>query len=133
MSEEVIYSDSSVSISTSRIVIGATTYALRNITSVKMSFTPAKSGCAIALIVLGALFLLGGLAGAGNGAGSVITGLLVGGIIAGAGVLWMRSNKTDYHVMIASSSGEAKAMTSKDKAQIETIVGAINDAIIKYR
>ena len=132
MSEDIIYSDNNVSISTSRIVIGATTYALRNITSVKMSFTPAKSGCAIALIVLGAIVLLASLGG-GNGAGSAVMGLLVGAVIAGGGVLWMRSNKTEYNVMIASSSGEAKALSSTNKSQIETIVGAINDAIIKYR
>ena len=132
--EEVIYTDNQVSISTSRIVLGATTYALRNITSVKMTFTPAKRGCAILLLIFGALTLLIGLGkGSSDGVGAVLGGLVVGGIIGGLGYLWMRSSKDDYHVLIASSSGEAKALTSKDKAYIEKIVTAINDAIVRYR
>ena len=54
MSEETIYSDNNVSISTSRITAGGTTYALRNVSSVKMTTTPAKTGCAIALIIVAA-------------------------------------------------------------------------------
>jgi hypothetical protein len=130
MSEEVIYSDNTVSVSTSRIVIGGTTYALRNITSVKMTFAPAKTGCAIALIVLGALIFVVGLAQGGQ---TVIGSLLGGAIIGGLGFLWFRSCKTDYFVAIASSSGEVRALTSKDKSYVEKIVAAINDAIIQYR
>lgn len=130
MSEEVIYSDNTVSVSTSRIVISGTTYALRNITSVKMTFAPAKTGCAVALIVLGALILVGGLAQGGQ---TIIGAVFGGAIVGGLGFLWLRSCKADYFVTIASSSGEVRALTSKDKAYVEKIVGAINDAIIRYR
>lgn len=130
MSEEIIYNDSNVSVSTSRIVISGTTYALRNITSVKMTFAPAKTGCAVALIVLGALILIVGLAQGGQ---TIIGALLGGAIVGGLGFLWFRSSKADYFVTIASSSGEVRALTSKDKSYVEKIVAAINDAIIRYR
>ena len=45
MAEEGIYADDNVSVTTARIVISATTYALRNITSVRMTRTvPSKIG-----------------------------------------------------------------------------------------
>jgi hypothetical protein len=130
MSEQIIYSDNTVSVSTSRIVISGTTYALRNISSVKMTFAPAKTGCAIALIVFGALILIGSLAQGGQ---SIVAGLIGGAVIGGLGFLWLRSCKADYFVTIASSSGEVRALTSKDKSYVEKIVAAINDAIIRYR
>jgi membrane-bound ClpP family serine protease len=130
MSEEVIYSDSIVTVSTSRIVISGTTYALRNITSVKMTFAPAKTGCAIALIIVGAIVLIGGFS---QGSYGILPGIVIGAIIGGLGFLWLQSSKPDYFVTIASSSGEVRALTSKDKTYVEKIVGAINDAIVQYR
>jgi uncharacterized protein DUF6232 len=129
MSEEIIYTDNNVSVSTSRVIISGTTYALRNITSVKMTFTPARQGCAIVLIILGVLFVLC-LVGVKGGAAP---GLIIGAVLVGAGVLWLRAAKPDYHVAIASSAGERPAMTHKDKAYIEKVVDAINEAIVRYR
>jgi hypothetical protein len=51
MAEENIYSDSDVSVTTARIIVSGTTYALSNITSVKMTETAGNSGCAVALII----------------------------------------------------------------------------------
>ena len=133
MSEEVIYSDRRVSITTSRLVFGATTYALRNITSVKIGSTPDRGG-AICLTILGAVSLFYGLANLfGHEGGMAFLACFVGVILAGIGVLWLRSCKDDCHILIVSSSGEVKALTSKDRAYIEKIVISINDAIIKCR
>jgi hypothetical protein len=45
MAEERIYADDNVSVTTARIVVSGTTYALRNITSVRMTSTvPSKMG-----------------------------------------------------------------------------------------
>ena len=133
MAEETVFSDNNVNITTARIIISGTTYALRNITSVKMTMTPAKQGCAITLLVVGIVALLGSFGAFSSDVGEGFVGLLVAaGIIAGAG-FWLRSCKADYHVAIASASGEAHALTSKDKAYIEKVVSSINDAIIRYQ
>jgi hypothetical protein len=129
MSEEIIYTDTNVSVSTSRVIISGTTYALRNITSVKMTFTPAKQGCAIAVIILGVLWAIGIM----GSKGGVAPALIIGAIVVTGGVFWYRAAKPDYHVSIASSAGERPAMTHKDKAYIEKIVDAINEAIVRYR
>jgi len=133
MAEETVYSDNNVSVTTARIIITGTTYALRNITSVKMTMTPADQGCAIVLLIFGILVLLGAVGAFSARAGSgMVTLFFAGGIIAGA-ILWLRSCKPSYHVAIASASGEAHAFTSKDKSYIEKIVASINDAIVRYQ
>ena len=133
MSEENIYSDNNVSVTTARVIISGTTYALRNITSVRMTTTPASSGCAVVLIVLGAISLLVALGTFGRDAGAGFVALLFAAGILAAGIFWLRSLKSSFHVTIASSSGEARALTSTDRAYIDKIVGSINEAIVRYR
>jgi hypothetical protein len=129
MSEEVIYSDNNVSVTTSRIMIRGTTYALRNITSVKMTITPARQGCAVALIVAGVICAATAL-GSKSGAAPA---LALGGLIAGVGILGFFSSKPEYHVTIASSSGEVRALSAKNEAYIKKVVDAVNEAIVRYR
>jgi hypothetical protein len=133
VAEENIYSDSDVSVTTARIIVSGTTYALRNITSVKMTETAGNSGCAVALIIVGLVSFSFAVLSIVDGTGPVLLALLfAGGLLAG-GMAWLRSVKSTFHVTIASSSGEIRALSSLNRPYIETIVGAINDAIIWYR
>jgi hypothetical protein len=111
-----------------------TTYALRNITSVKMTIAPSLSGCAILVICFGAIFLLGVLLSLGDEdtEGLFTVFLFSVGIIAG-GIYWLRNCKQTYNVVIVSSSSESNAVTSTNKAYIEKIVDSINDAIVSYQ
>ena len=129
MSEDTIYSDQEVSVSTSRVVVHGTTYALRNISSVKMTTTPAKTGCAIALIIFGVIWGLAIFSSKGGAAGAIVIG---GAFIAG-GIFWLRAAKADYHVTITSNAGEVRALTSKNKPYIEKIVDSVNEAIVRYK
>ena len=112
MTEEIVYEDNNVKVTTSRIIIGNTTYALRNVTSVKRTYTEADSGCAGWMIGIGSIMIVGlivavineGLAGF-DGASIVFT-ILMFGLVAG-GVYWQQSLRDSYHVSISSSSGEA--------------------------
>ncbi len=131
MPEQVIYRDHSVSISSNRIVISGTSYAMRNIASVKMTSAPAKKGLAVALVVLGAVIFAGGLALDHQ---RIPFGLLGGAMLFGLGLLWLRScGKAKYFVTIEGSSGQRRALTSRSKFYVEKIVNTINDAIIQYR
>jgi hypothetical protein len=132
MAEETVFSDNNVNITTTRIIISGTTYALRNITSVKMATTPAKKGCAIVLLIVGILALLGSFGTFSSDPGSGFVALLFAAAILAGAIFWLRSCKPEYHVAIASSSGEAHALTSKDRSYIEKVVGSINDAITRY-
>lgn len=125
--EHVIYTDEHVSISTSRIILGATTYALRNITSVKMLRSPGKRGCSIMLLIAAGFALLIAMNA------HALAALIIAVVFGIVGFLWYRAIKDDFHVLIASSSGEERALTSTDQLYIEKVVSAINDAIVQYR
>lgn len=148
MSEDTIYADSTVSISTARLVINGTTYPLRNITSVKVGVTEVRSnggkGCALGAVGCGGILVLTAgsavlvtLAESGltRDAGIGLVPLLVAGSILTVSIIWLRSAKpkvdTTFHVTIAASSGEAHALSSKDLSYVEKVVKHINDAIIK--
>lgn len=134
--EETLHADGYVSVTTARVIIRGTTYALRNITSVRMVVTPPsprKTGCAIVLLFFGVVLLLGSFVNFSQDVISGIVLLIFAGAVIGGAILWMPSLKTVYHVAIASSSGEANALSSKDRAYIERIVNRINVAIVKYR
>lgn len=50
-------------------------------------------------------------------------------LIGGAVALWV-SQKPEFSVLLYTSSGEAKALTSKDGNLISKVVVALNDAIV---
>lgn len=131
MAEERIFLDeNNMYISNTKVVLHGTTYATANITSVSKRFTPASKGCAIALIVLGAFMTLGSL-GAINSKepGTGIILFLICAAIVAIGVLWFRSLKPTFHVMLASASGEREGMSSKDHSLVQRVVDAITNAI----
>jgi hypothetical protein len=133
MAEENIYNDNNVSITTARIIVSGTTYALRNITSVKMTETTGNSGCAVALIIVGLISFSVAVRSIANGTGPVVLPLLFAGGLLVGGMAWFRRVKPTFHVTIASSSGEIRALSAMNRPYIETIVGAINEAIVRSR
>lgn len=145
MLEENIYSDNNVSVTTARIIISGTTYALRNVASVKMITTPANKGCAMMMLIISAgIFIFPALMGIiaaialrgkdeGGGGGLIMLLLFIGFILGLYGWDQLKKAKPKYHVAISSASGETHALTSEDPDYIEKIVYAINEAIIKLR
>jgi len=131
--EETIYSDNAVAVTNTRVIIGGTTYALRNITSVEMAFTPPRIGWPILFLLFGLFILLAAFMSLnGNTPARVGVYILSGAMIGGA-FLWVCSAKTMYHVGLSSASGEIHALTSKNKAYIERVVLSINEAIAKHQ
>jgi hypothetical protein len=127
--EERIYFDNVVAVTTTRVIIGGTTYALRNITCVRMTYTPPQIGWPLLLLVFGFFFLGLSVLFPGNEGTPIIAYIFLGAWIAGA-ILWMVMTKTHFHVNLSSASGEIHALTSKNKAYIERIVVSINEAIV---
>ena len=131
--EETLHSDKIVTVTTTRVIIWGTTYALRNITSVKMASTSPPIAGAILLLLFGVFVLLLTTLPFNENNYHPIPGFILGGVIIVGSIVWMCSRKTDYHIHISSASGEIHALTAKDKAYIQRIVQSINDAIVKYR
>ncbi|HEY5233035.1 MAG TPA: DUF6232 family protein [Verrucomicrobiae bacterium] len=131
--EETIYSDNAVAVTNTRVIIWGTTYALRNITSVRMTYTPPRVLGAILLLVLGLIFLLAAILAIHSRAPAPIGVYILGGAMVIGAILMMVTAKTSYHVNLSSAAGEVHALTSKKRAYIEQIVLNINKAIVKYQ
>jgi Family of unknown function (DUF6232) len=128
--EHVFLNDDNIYVSNTKVMLHGTTYATANITSVSKRFTPASKGCAILLVALGALAVIGALGSfKSSEAGASMMGLLVTAAILGAGVLWLRSLKPTFHVILASAAAERQGLSSKDESLVNRVTVAINDAI----
>lgn len=114
-----------VRITNTRAIIGSTTYSMANITSVAMGVKPANRTPGIAIAICGFIVLL--IAAPLESSGLAIFGviLLLIGIPAAIVVT------STYVVRIGSASGEADAISSKEKEYIQTIVDAMNEAFVK--
>jgi len=123
--ETTFYSDNNgVRVTSARLIIGSTTYAMLNITSVmRAEEHPSRVG-PLVLVALGILFTLGGLSGTEYGAA------VFGVFTLAIGVVWWKAQKTKYHLRISSASGEANAVTDYDKQRLDSIIQGVNEAII---
>jgi len=124
MEERNFFNEDGVSVTNARFIVNNQTYAMSGVTSVK-SFKEEPSRTApMVLIVVGILLALGSFGGGSSG-GVIISLLLIGGAI-----WWWISQKPLYSVLLNSSSGESKALSSKDGEFISKVVSALNDSII---
>jgi hypothetical protein len=131
--EEIIYSDNAVIVTNMRVIIGGATYALRNVTSVKMLFTSPRLVKPILLLIVGLLILLAAFMPLNENAPAPAGVYVIAGVMIASAILWMFSAKTKYHIGLSSASGEIHALTSKDKAYIERVMLSINEAIVKHQ
>jgi hypothetical protein len=131
--EETIYSDNAVIVTNMRVIIGGATYALRNITSVKMLFTPPRLVKPILLLIVGLIILLAAFFPINENAPAPASAYVIAGMMILGAILWMFSAKTMFHVGLSSASGEVHALTSKNKTYIERVVLSINEAIVKHQ
>ena len=131
--EETVYSDNAVVVTNMRVIIGGATYALRNITSVKILFTSPRLAKPILLLIVGLMALFAALVPITNTDSPPPAVYVVAGMMILGAILWMWCAKTKFHVGLSSASGEVRALTSINKAYIERVVLSINDAIVKQR
>lgn len=133
MTETTYYSDDrGVRITNARAVFGSKTYAMSNISSVSLHIIPPSraGGCIVALLSIIFMFCALGTAVPED---TRFVGLLalfvgLGGVLGG--ILWMYSMQPLYAVRIAATSGEIQAASSKDREYIESLINALNEAII---
>jgi hypothetical protein len=130
MEEKTYYSDNSISVTSTRVIVGSTTYSLRNVSSVKMTSIVPSHVIDIILILIGVITLIIGLAALKETSGIC---LIVGILIGVAGFFIFKSKKTTYYVVLGTNSGEQKAIYSIDLEYINKIVSEINNAIMDYK
>ena len=133
MAEEIISQDHRATVTTARVIMHGTTYPLRNISSVRMATVSPNIAAPVLLIVFGALAVVGCAADYLDTHKLAWVVLLVGAWMTLLGILWVRSLRPWFHVVIASTGGEVNALSSQDRQYIARIVEAINVAIVSYR
>ena len=122
--ERTFYSKGGVRITSVRAIFDSKTYVMANITSVATGETPANRTPGMTIAIIGFIMLV-------VCASLHITGVAIaGGVMLGLGILGAVIAKPTYHVKITSASGEAEPISSKDKEYIDSIVSALNEAII---
>jgi hypothetical protein len=123
--EKKFFEDQHVLVTNARCIIRGKTFAMSGITSVA-SYTEIRPRTGpIIMIIIGVLVVLGSLSSR-----DAIGGLFIGAVIIGLGVLWYKSIKNIYHVLIHSASGEARPLNDYNAQYINGIVQALNDAIV---
>lgn len=118
MEEKMFLEAGNVSVSNSRFIVSGQTYAMSNVTSVKTGIEEAKKGAGISITLVGLFVLFG------------IPSILWGIVIIVVGVLAFMGAKNKYSVVLSTSSGENKALTSEDETHIKNIVSALNESIV---
>lgn len=133
MNEEQIYSDKNFQITNARVLVGGTTYALRNITSVKMTVTPAHYGCVITMIIVTIMVVFGVVVSVSEGSVGIAAAALFLVLCLIGTVKAFQDAKPDFHIELHSASGEARVYTARDKEYVEKIVDSINEAMVRCR
>lgn len=136
--ESTILEADDVKVTNLRVVIGAKTYALSNITSVELG-RKEPSGCVPDFLILAgvgsvviALTQLFGPASSSTPHPAFPTGwIIAAAFLLAGGILALRSGKPEYTVKVGSASGESNILASQDEPTIRKIVDAINTAIVQ--
>jgi len=120
MQEQVFFEQGSVKVTNARFIVNAQTYAMNGVTSVKSSITPPNRTGAFIGIAIGVLMLLGA-----DGAAKII-----GVAIAAAAVWFLTQQKSTHSVYLSSASGEVQALSDDDETYINSVIHALNEALI---
>jgi len=118
--ETIFYQDSNVTVTQARFITNSKTYAMRNISSVHIFEIVKSRTLQVIMIIISILLLFS-------------NDLRIAGVfILAVAALILFLTKNEFSVRISTNSGEANSIVSKDKSYIESIVKALNEAII-YR
>jgi hypothetical protein len=122
--EHIYYESTRVRVTSKRVMIGSTTYALGNITSVRVEKQPGSKASAIVAGMVG----LAGLLWAFTDTSRVLCFLLGPAALAAAAILWYK-NKDMFVLKIRSAAGEKAALSHEDREPVQEVADAINEAM----
>lgn len=116
MEEQTFFEYEDVKVTNARFITGGQTYAMNNVTSVKpFEQKPNRFWGVIALLV--------GLLTCGT---SLVWGLTITAVAA----YYLYQQKTIFQIILATSAGETKALTTYQRDYLNQIIRALNNAIV---
>jgi hypothetical protein len=120
MSEQIFFEQGNVKVTNARFVVSSRTYAMNGVTSVKSNVVPPSRTGALIAIGIGILIVF-----AAEGASKIL-----GLAIAAAGAWFLSQQKSTHSVYLSSASGEVQALSDTDATFINSVVQALNEALI---
>lgn len=118
MPEKTFFDYDGVRVTNTRFIVDGQTYAMSNITSVTAEVqTPNR--------IIPALLIVAGV-------GIALTGYYAALLLSIAGIMWLKFQKTVYHVTLHTAGIETSALQTYQKEYLQRVVRALNDAIV-YR
>ncbi|HKU24769.1 MAG TPA: DUF6232 family protein [Candidatus Sulfotelmatobacter sp.] len=110
-----------VRVTSTRFIVPGQTFAMAGVTSVRsVKIEPDRKGPSV-LLGVGLLILL------------IPILRVIGVMFLIAAILWFIVQKTTFAVGLNSASGETHAITNEDAGYIDSIVNALNEAIVYRR
>ena len=120
--ETTFFQSGDITVTNARLIVGAQTFAISGITSVQGVETPASHITSIAVMLLGIILAIGGLA--------VSIFIFFGILIIALGVWLFFREKPKYEVVLTTAGGEVTAYQSGDKEFMSQVIHALNDSIV---
>lgn len=118
MADEKIYFEyEDVKVTNARFVSGSQTFAMSNVTSVKAFEKPPSRTGGVIVLLIGLLIAMNVPA--------------VGLPIAAVAAYYLYQQKTVFHVMLATASGESSALVTYQRDYLNKVVAALNEAIVQ--
>lgn len=118
MEEKTFFEYEGVRVTNARFVVDGQTFAMSNVTSVKPVAVPPNRLWGYVLLLIGLVAL--------------IQNPFFGVPVIAIAAYFVYSQKATYHVMLRTSGGETKALTTHQKEYLNKVISALNDAIV-YR
>lgn len=129
--EQVLLQGGSVTITTARFVVGATSYPLRGITSVTAVKLPRELTTVKLLAFFGVVLLVVVLSANADrdAVTQAITAMICAGPLFALALVFFRRAKSEYVVRITTASGAVDAVRLNDLAATQSVVSTLNRAL----
>jgi hypothetical protein len=114
--EKTFFEYEGVKVTNTRFVVDGQTFAMSNVTSVNPLKEEPKRLGGILLLLVGIIMLT--------------QNAFFGVPVIALAAYYLYKQKTTYHVMLRTSGGENKALTTYQQDYLNKVVGALNEAII---
>jgi hypothetical protein len=114
--EAPFFQEGGIIVTKTRFIIGAQTFTMANITSVKGVEISANRWPPSVLLLIGAAICA--------------TNFFIGIPMAAAGLLWLIRQEPTFAVVLTTAGGEVKACSSDDSADMRRVIDALNEAIV---
>jgi len=126
MEEQVFFNEGGVSVSNARFIVNGQTYAMNAVTSVKQGANHPSHIGPIIFGLLGFLVFAIGFQAKDGAVGAIVFGLT----LLVVAVFWGYQEKSEYIVVLSTSSGESQALKSNDRLYVESVISALNQSIV---